>query len=122
MVRDINVFIREMAKDPVASAQVDAKNKAGLVQPLDVLVDATAFTAAHKQKLLTLVQSQQNSNNDDKYADVGAPAASIYKTRKAEVNAKHNFGMLKQSLEDQLKFEEKKVALEHDLGKLITKN
>ena len=84
-----------------------------------MLVDATAFTAAHKQKLLTLVQSQENSKNDDTYADVGAPAASIYKTRKAEVNAKHNFGMLKQSLEDQLKFKEKKVALEHDLRKLI---
>ena len=41
--------------------------------------------------------------------------------RKAEVNAKHNFGMPKQSLGDQLKFEQKKAEPEHDLGKLITK-
>ena len=41
--------------------------------------------------------------------------------RKAEVNAKHNFGMPRQSLGDQLKFEEQKAEPEHDLGKLITK-
>ena len=62
--------------------------------------------------------------------DLGAPAASVYKThsdgildvledmkekaevqlsslRKAEMNAQHNFKMLKQSLEDQLKFDNK---------------
>jgi len=68
------------------------------------------------------VQSQQASDADD--ADVGAPAAAVYKThssnivevlenmkekaegqlsdlRTAETNAQHNYNMLKQSLEDQ---------------------
>ena len=79
---------------------------------------------------MTLVQSQQNSDSDYDEADLGALAASAYKThkggildvlednkekaeeqlashRKAEGNAKHNFGMLKQSLEDQFKFDNK---------------
>merc|ERR1719221_1127067 len=109
---------------------MDSKDMAGLIQSLGALVDAAAFPAADKQKLLALVQAQQNSNNDDEDADLGAPAASVYKThsggildvledmkekaeeqlaslRKAEVNAKHNFALLKQSLEDQLKFDNK---------------
>merc|ERR1719221_127829 len=109
---------------------MDSKDMAGLIQSLGALVDAAAFPAADKQKLLALVQAQQNANNDDEDADLGAPAAAVYKThsggildvledmkekaeeqlaslRKAEVNAKHNFGMLKQSLEDQLKFDNK---------------
>merc|ERR1719416_55121 len=71
---------------------------------------------------MAFVQSQQNDQNDD--LELGAPAAATYKTqsggildvledlkekaegqlsdlRKAEVNTRHNFEMLKQSLEDQ---------------------
>jgi predicted glycosyltransferase len=40
----------------------------------------STFPAADKQKLLTLVQAQQNSNNDDEAAALGAPAVSVYKT------------------------------------------
>merc|ERR1719352_1090793 len=68
---------------------------------------------------------------------LGAPAAAVYKThstsivevledlkdkaeaeladlRKAETNAQHNFNMLRQSLEDQMKFDEHDLAEEKD--------
>ena len=107
----------------------DTKNRAGLIQSEGALVDAAAFTVADKQKLLTLVQAQQASNSDKEDMDLAAPAASLYKTntggilvvsedmkrknaeeqlaslRKAEVNAKPNLKMAKQSLEDQLKID-----------------
>merc|ERR1719322_1782040 len=86
-------------------------------------MDAAAFPIADKQKLLALVQSQQADASDDDAP--GAPAAAVYKThstnildvledlkekaeeqlaslRKAESNTKHNFDMLKQSLDNQI--------------------
>merc|ERR1712039_1143159 len=76
---------------------------------------------ADRSKLLALVQSQTDADDDAP----GAPTAAVYKThstgildviadmkekaegqlsdlRKAESNTKHNFEMLKQSLEDQI--------------------
>merc|ERR1740129_1544162 len=73
--------------------------------------------------LLALVQSRQSAESDND--ELGAPAAAVYKThsnsifdvledlkekaetqlsdlRKAEVNTKHNYEMLRQSLEDQI--------------------
>merc|ERR1711957_383139 len=86
---------------------------------------------ADKQKLVALVQSQQNSESDDE--DSGAPAAAVYKThstsiidvledlkekaegqlsdlRKAETNTKHNFDMLAQSLEDSIAADNKDLG------------
>ena len=114
---------RETAKNAAALAQVD-------LQSLCELVVASAFPVAAKQEPLTQVQAQQNSNNDDEDANLGVPAAAIYRShsggildvledmkekveeqlvslRKTEMNAKHNFAMLKQSLEDQFKFDDK---------------
>merc|ERR1719150_2529649 len=78
-----------------------------------------------------MVQARQSSEEDD--SELGAPAAATYKThssgifdvledmkekaeeqlsglRKAETIAKHNFAMLKQSLEDQLAADNKSMA------------
>merc|ERR1719464_2029544 len=101
------------------------------------------------------MQSQQESDADDD--ELGAPEAAVYKShstsivdvledlkekseeqlsdlRKAETNAKHNFAMLKQSLEDQIAAdtkwlneekaakaasEEAKAAAEGDLAQCI---
>merc|ERR1719162_1187932 len=96
---------------------------AGIVQSLSAIVDAAAFSASDKQRLTALVQQQQNAEDDD--AELGAPSAATYKShssnifdvledlkekaegelselRGAETSARHNYGMLKQSLEDQL--------------------
>merc|ERR1719393_776049 len=96
---------------------------AGLLQSLETIVDAAAFSGSDKKRLTALLQSQQGEEDDD--SELGAPAAAVYKThstnifdvledlkekaegelsdlRKAESNAAHNYSMLKQSLEDQL--------------------
>merc|ERR1719271_1873082 len=88
-----------------------------LVKSLSVVVDAAGFTNNDQQKLIALVQAQDS--------EAGAPAAATYKSqsggivdvledlkekaetelaeaRKAESTAKHNYELMKQSLEDQI--------------------
>merc|ERR550532_3245138 len=95
----------------------------GALQAFRAILDAAALSSSDQQKLTALVQSQQGDDADDD--ELGSPAAAAYKThssnildvledlkekaegqlsdlRKAEVNARHNFNMLKQSLEDQM--------------------
>merc|ERR1719378_569925 len=88
---------------------------------MEAVVDAAAFSGHDKKKLMALVQSSADSDDED----VNAPAGAVYKThstsifdlledlkekaegelsnlRKAETNSKHNYEMLKQSLEDSI--------------------
>merc|ERR1719471_2215184 len=130
--RAIGLLEKEMAKNPAAFAQMGtAPRLDGLVQSLGAIVDAASFSSADKQKLLSMVQAQQNEAVD--YADLGAPAAATYKThstgildvledlkekaeeqlsglRKAETSAKHNYAMLKQSLTDQIAADSKDMS------------
>ena len=117
--RAITIISKEMAKNPAALAQIDTSSTARLLQTLSAVI-AAGFAGVDKQKLVALVQSQ---NSDDQ--EPGAPEAAVYKThssgiidvledmkekaegslsdlRKEETNSKHNFEMLKQSLEDQM--------------------
>merc|ERR1719352_1943683 len=94
-----------------------------LLKSLTTVVDAAAFTINDRQHLLSLVQDKQANDEDD--SEFGAPAASSYKShssniievledlkekaeeelaglRKAESSTKHNYLMLKQSLDDQI--------------------
>merc|ERR1740116_38950 len=94
----------------------------GALQAFSAILDAAALSSSD-QKLTALVQSQQSDDADDD--ELGSPAAAAYKThsgnildvledlkekaegqlsdlRKAEVNTKHNFNLLKQSLEEQI--------------------
>jgi chromosome segregation ATPase len=119
--RAVAILEREMAKAPGSFAQIDTSNVKMLAQALGSVLDAAAFAGADKNKVLALVQAQ--SDDDDELS--GAPAAAVYESksggivdvladmkdkaeseldelRKAEGNAKHNFNMLKQSLEDQI--------------------
>merc|ERR1719325_516601 len=119
--RAIGIISKEMAKNPAALAQIDTSSTARLVQTLGAVIDAAGFAANDKQKLVALVQSQ----NSDDQEELGAPAAAVYKShstgivdvledmkekaegslsdlRKEETSTKHNFEMLKQSLEDQM--------------------
>jgi chaperonin cofactor prefoldin len=126
--RAIAVLQREMQKNPAALVQVDTSNMKALLQSLGAVIDAASFNSADRQSLIALVQSRQEADSDD--GDVGAPAAAVYKThstnvvdvlqdmrekaevqlsnlRKGEMNTKHNFEMLKQSLEDQIAADKK---------------
>merc|ERR1719273_792800 len=119
-----------MSKHGSASMlQEQLKHAGTIVQALTVLVQASAFSSADASRLTALVQ-QQSSEED---ADLGAPAAATYEghssgiidtlgdlldkaeaqladARKKETAALHNFEMLKQSLEDELKFAAKEMA------------
>jgi len=100
-----------------------------LLQSLTVVVDAAAFSTQDKQKLIALAQTKQG----DEESELGAPAAATYSSqsggivdvledlkekaegeladaRKAESSAKHNFGMMKQSLEDQMAADNKDLS------------
>merc|ERR1719497_128672 len=129
--RAIGILSKEMAKNPAAFAQMNTESTANLVKALGVVLDAAAFPSQDQAKLTALVQSQQNEQNDD--LELGAPEAATYKThstgildvledlkekaegqlsdlRKAEVNTRHNFEMLKQSLEDQAAADSKDMS------------
>merc|ERR1719451_122706 len=117
--RAISIISTEMAKNPAALAQIDTSSMDSLVKSLGVVVDAAGLTSHDQQKLVALVQAQ------DSDSEAGAPAAATYKSqsggivdvledlkekaeaeladaRRAESNAKHNYEMMKQSLEDQI--------------------
>eukprot|EP00444_Apocalathium_aciculiferum_P046864 CAMPEP_0183502346 /NCGR_PEP_ID=MMETSP0371-20130417/4167_1 /TAXON_ID=268820 /ORGANISM="Peridinium aciculiferum, Strain PAER-2" /LENGTH=701 /DNA_ID=CAMNT_0025697039 /DNA_START=91 /DNA_END=2196 /DNA_ORIENTATION=- len=133
--RAVGILEREMAKNPAALAQISTNSNgmAGMIQAINAVLDAAAFPGSDQKKLMAFVQSQQAADEDD--AVLGAPAAATYKSqsgnivevledmkekaegqlgdlRKAETNAKHNFEMLKQSLEDQLAADNKDMSEE----------
>jgi len=119
--RAVSIVSTEMAKNPAALAQIDTRSMSSLLQSLTVVVDAAGFSTSDHQKLVALVQSKQG----DEDSEMGAPAAATYESqsggivgvledlkekaetelseaRKAESSAKHNYEMMKQSLEDQM--------------------
>jgi hypothetical protein len=119
--RAVSIISSEMSKNSAALAQIDSSSMSNLLQSLSVVVDAAGFTSNDKQKLVALVQAKQT----DEDSEMGAPAAASYKSqsggivevledlkdkaetelaeaRKAESTTKHNYEMMKQSLEDQM--------------------
>merc|ERR1719201_2886163 len=107
------------------------KSANSVEQALSVMVQASMFSSADASRLTALVQTEQSSEDSD--AEAGAPAAAVYEghsggildtlgdlrekaegqlddARKKETTALHNFEMLKQSLDDQLKFAKKDTA------------
>merc|ERR1719433_1760929 len=94
-----------------------------IAQAMAALVQASAVNSADAQRLTAMIQSRDSTDD----ASFGAPAAAVYeshsggivetleglldkaeaqldKARKTETAAAHNFAMLKQSLEDEIKF------------------
>merc|ERR1740121_1097012 len=133
LTRAIGILGREMAKNPAAFAQVASQGMANVLAAFSVVLDAAAFTSSDRKQLAALVQSQQAAVDADD--DMGEPAAATYKThstnimdvledlkekaegqlsdlRKAETNTRHNYDLLKQSLEDEVANDEKHMANE----------
>jgi len=121
--RAIGILQKEMSKSPAALAQIDTKNIDSMVKSIGSVISAASFSAQDQKNLVALVQSQQGSEADEEA--FGAPAAAVYTShsssifdvledmkekaegqlgelRKAESSAKHNYNMLKQSLEDSI--------------------
>merc|ERR1719324_434479 len=122
--RAIGILEREMAKTG-AAALVQVQNAQQLVESLSAMVEASTISVADGKRLTALVQSQESSLDSDE--ELGAPDPAVYKSksggivevlndllekaegeladaRKAESNAQHNYDLLKQELDDSIKF------------------
>merc|ERR1719172_376988 len=129
--RAVGILQKEMSKNPAALMQVDTHNLDSVIKGLDAVINAASFSTKDQSKLMALVQQQTGSDDEE----LGAPAAAVYKThsgsifdvledmkekaegqladlRKAESTTKHNFNMLKQSLEDQIEADSKDMEEE----------
>jgi chromosome segregation ATPase len=129
--RAVSIIATEMKKSPAALTQIDTSSMANLLQSLSLVVDAAGFTSTDQKRLLALVQAQQGEEDTES----GAPAAAAYKSqsggildvledlkdkaetelaeaRKAESTTKHNYEMMKQSLEDQMAADTKDMNAE----------
>jgi chromosome segregation ATPase len=134
--RAVGIIQKNMDKHASALAQVDTRSLEGVMKSLSAVMDAAAFSAKDQKTLTALVQSQQGSDSDEEEA--GAPAAAIYGShsdgifgvledlkekaegqladlRKAESTTKHNYNMLKQSLEDQIEADSSDMDKEKSL-------
>jgi hypothetical protein len=125
--RAATILSREMQKGGASMLQL--RNAHNVADALKIMVEASAMNTADAARLTALVQSSQNSQD----ADAGAPDAAVYEShsgdivetvqglqdkaeaqldeaRKKETAAAHNFDMLKQSLDDSIKFANKDKA------------
>jgi len=125
--RAIGILEREMQKGGASMLQM--KRADSIAEALETLVQASALSSSDGARLTALVQSsqQQESEAGDEDTNLGAPAAAateghssdiiqtlesllekaevqLEAVRKAETSALHNYEMLKQSLEDNMKF------------------
>lgn len=126
--RAIAILQREMSKGGASMMQV--QNAGSLAKAFEIMVQAMAFSSADASKLTALVQSSQDPDDD---SSLGAPDAAVYSghsggiietlegllekahaklsdARNQETASLHNFEMLKQSLEDAIKFANKDMA------------
>jgi hypothetical protein len=129
--RAINILEKKLhGSAALVQSQYNTKDMKSILSALNAVVEAASLSLHDKNKLLSLAQSQ--NNDDDSDSDVGAPAAEAYKShsgniidvledmrekaqgelakiRAEESAAKHNFEMLKQSLEDQITYDNKEM-------------
>jgi chromosome segregation ATPase len=129
--RAIGIISREMKGSALIQAPMTMKNLNALMSTMSTLIDAASFSGQDMQELVALVQNKDKDGDDD--GELGAPAPDAYKShsggivdvledmkekaegklseaRKAEMNNKHNFDMMKQSLTDAV------AAAEHELN------
>merc|ERR550537_2145546 len=104
-----------------------------LIQVLKTVIEAASLNAHDEKTLVGLVQSNAADSDSDDDSELGAPDPDAYKShsggildvledmkekaetqlnelRKAEMNAKHNYEMLKQSLTDQMAADNQELA------------
>jgi len=121
--RAIGILERELRK---GGAMLQLKGNHGVLQALTTLVQAQELASSDAKQLTALVQSS-DADDDEEF---GAPSAAAYNgqsggivetlenlldkarnqlgtAQKKEMNEKHNFQMLKQSLSDEIKFASK---------------
>merc|ERR1740138_1267370 len=120
--RAITILERELSS---GASLMQLRSAGSVEQALAVLVQASAFSSADASRLTALVQSSAHSDEND--MDVGAPDAAKYENhsgdiiatlqglldkaqgqlddaRKTETSSRMNYEMMKQSLEDAIKY------------------
>jgi len=125
--RAIAVLSREMAKG--SGALIQYKNTGNIAMALSAMVQASMLSSSDASRLTALVQNKAESDEDD----TGAPDPAAYKghsdgiigtledllekaeaqlekAQKTETANKNNYEMLKQSLEDEIKFANKDMG------------
>mmetsp|Transcript_30692 Transcript_30692/g.48998 ORF Transcript_30692/g.48998 Transcript_30692/m.48998 type:complete len:679 (+) Transcript_30692:65-2101(+) len=126
--RAITILERESGKG--GASMLQTKNVQNVAQALSVMVEASFLSMADSQRLAALVQTSEDSGEDEDAP--GAPAAKVYENqsggviqtledlyskaqgqledaRKAETKSVQAFELLEQSLEDSIKFATKKL-------------
>jgi chromosome segregation ATPase len=129
--RAIGIIEKNMKGSALVQTKVNMKDVSGVVNALKAVIDAASLNVHDKQTLLGLAQSSDADGDDD--GDLGAPDPTAYKShgggildvledmkekaegqlaelRKAEMNSKHNYEMLKQSLTDSIAVDQKDKA------------
>jgi len=124
--RAIGILGKEMAKHGASMMQV--RNAGNLAKTLQMLVEASTISSADAKGISALVQTQQSSDD----GETGAPDPAVYKgqsggiidtlgdllekaesqlaeLRNKETASLNEFQMLKQSLEDKIKYETKEL-------------
>jgi chromosome segregation ATPase len=125
--RAIGILEKEMAKHGASMMQL--KNANNLAKTLQVLVEASSLSSADAKGIAALVQTQQSSDD----GETGAPDPAVYKgqsggiidtlgdllekaesqlteLRSKETASLQEFEMLKQSLEDKIKYKTKELG------------
>jgi len=128
--RAVRVLEREMQKGGAALVQL--RGASGVAEALGALVEASALGAADGQRLQALLQRSRAADQDEA-AEPGAPSAAVYEShgggiletledllekaeaqlaasRAAEAKAQREFELLKQGLEDSIRYAEKDLA------------
>jgi len=123
--RAISILEKKMRGSALVQKQINMKDINQVVKVLETVIAAASFDSADKKRLVALAQSDSNEDSDEDDEDLGAPAPDAFKSqsgsivdvleemkekaesqlnevRKSEMNARHNYDMLKQSLTDQL--------------------
>jgi peptidoglycan hydrolase CwlO-like protein len=133
--RAIAIIEKNMRGSALLQTKVNTKNMQNLIQVLKTVIEAASLNNHDQQTLVALAQSNAGDSDGelDDAAELGAPDPAAYKAhggsildvledmkekaetqlqelRKAEMNAKHNYEMLKQSLEDQMAADNKELA------------
>lgn len=125
--RAISILDKEMNG---GASMLQLQNAGSVTKALEILVEASSISSSEGAKLTAFVQSAQQSEDEEE--GVGAPDAAVYEShsgnivqtletllekaqtsldeaRKTEVSAIHNFQMLEQSLQDEVRFANKEM-------------
>jgi len=115
------------------ASMLQEKNAAGIARALSTLVQASTLSSADAKQLVAMLQDSQGAANGEAEEGSGAPDVAAYEShsggilgtledllekaqeqlgalRGAEGANVHNFGMLKQSLDDEIKYAKKELA------------